>query len=101
LGIGGHYNDADLITRIAFGTKQRYSTFYNKKFDELRMKAGSTLDDAKAEKAWEEVQVMLKEEAPAIFLYQQFDTYAYNKKLKNWTPRLDEMILLYGASLEK
>ena len=101
MGIGGHYNDADLTTRIAFGTKQRYSTYYNKTFDDIRMKACSTLDNAEAETIWEQAQAMLKEDAPAIFLYQQFDTYAYTKKLKNWTPRLDEMILMYGASMDK
>lgn len=101
LGIGGSYNDADLTTLIAFGTKQRYSTFNNSEFDALRQTATSTVDNDEALNAWQKVQEMAKEEAPAIFLYQQFDTYAYNKRLKNWKPKLDELIFMYGASIEK
>lgn len=90
---GGPYNSAELISRASFGKGQRYSAFDNKELDELREKASATLDERAASELWKSYQAKFKEEAPAIFLYQQYASYAYNDKLADWKPRMDELIL--------
>lgn len=100
-GIGGPYADLELISRISFGTGERYSEYADKNFDALRVKASSTIDETKAEALWKQLQEYAKEEAPAIFLYQASSVYAYRSKLINWKPRLDQMILSYGAKIGK
>jgi len=96
--IGGPYNSAELISRIGFGTQQRYSTYWNAEMDDLRQRASSTQDLAQSDALWKEYQEKIKEEAPAIFLFQQYSSLAYNAKLKNFVPRKDELILFDGVS---
>lgn len=99
-GIGGPYASTELLARIGFGTKERYSTFTNPAMDELRQKASATIDEQQAAPIWNQLQEMFIEQAPAIFLYQQYANYGYSKKIKNWAPRLDETILVDGISKE-
>lgn len=99
-GIGGPYASTELLARIGFGTKERYSTFTNPEMDELRAKASATIDEQQAASLWTELQQKFIDQAPAIFLYQQYENYGYSKNVKNWAPRLDETILVEGASLE-
>lgn len=101
MGIGGKYASSELISRISFSTDQRYSTYSNKEFDELRTKAGSTVKEEDAKELWKQLQELVKEEAPAIFLYQEPSIYAYNKKVKNFKPRMDQMVSEYGAYIEE
>lgn len=96
-GIGGPYANLELIARIAFGTDQRYSVSSNPAFDTLREKASVTTNDVEAKALYRQMQEMAKDEAPAIFLYQQYRVYAFNKnKVKDWAPRIDEMILFFN-----
>lgn len=97
-GIGGPYASSELIARIGYGTGQRYSTYANSEFDALRDKASVTMDVHESLKLWKQLQEMMIEEAPNIYLYQQYKIYAFNKNVGNWSPRLDEMILLHSAT---
>jgi len=98
-GFGGAFNSAEQISRVGFGSGQRISAYANPELDELRVKAAAAVEDAEADALWKEFQIKFHEEAPAIFLYQQYSTAVYNKKLVGWQPRKDEMILFDGASL--
>ena len=40
------------------------------------------------------------DEAVAVPLYDQVDSYATSKKLKGFTARADELMYLYGPSIE-
>ena len=47
-----------------------------------------------------QMQQMMVDEAPALWLYQQDTLYAYNsKKVQNWTARTDEVVLMDGVSV--
>ncbi|MED4957591.1 ABC transporter substrate-binding protein [Paenibacillus macerans] len=96
---GGPYNSAEMISRVSFGTGQRYSGLANQELDDLRAKASATLDETKAAELWRQYQENFKEEAPAIFLYQQQATSGFNSKVKGWAPRMDELVLFEGTSL--
>jgi peptide/nickel transport system substrate-binding protein len=101
MGIGGGYASCELISRISFGTGERYSVYSNEAIDNKRIAASTAMTAEEAEQSWFEYQEMIKEEAPALFLYQEPSVYAYNKKLKNFEPRMDQMILGYGTSIEE
>ncbi|WP_193065410.1 ABC transporter substrate-binding protein [Oceanobacillus oncorhynchi] len=92
--IGGAYNSSELISRIGFGSEQRYSTFFNSEMDELRMAANSEMDEAQSEELWQEYQDEIYDIAPAIFLYQEYASNVLSDVYTNYTPRRDELILL-------
>ena len=49
---------------------------------------------------YSQMQQMMVDEAPALWLYQQDTLYAYNsKKVQNWTARTDEVVLMDGVSV--
>lgn len=99
-GIGGPYSNIDLVAKIAFGTGERFSTYSNPNFDSLRLKAAATVDEKESDELLSQLQQLAKDEAPAIFLYQQYGLYGYNsKKVINWSPRVDEMILITEADV--
>ena len=99
-GIGGPYSNLDLVAKLGFGTGERYSTFSDPAFDALRKEAISTVDTDRRLALDSQLQQMAKEEAPAIFLWQQQMLYAYNaNRIKGWAPRIDEMIDITGVSL--
>lgn len=99
-GIGGPYSNIDLVAKLSFSTGERYSTYSNPKFDELRAKAAATIDKNEAKKLMSQMQQMMKDEAPAIFMYQQHGVYAYNNRVLKWAPRVDEMIIVNGADVK-
>jgi len=100
-GIGGPYSNIDLVSKLSFCTGERYSTYSNPEFDELRIKAAATVNQEEADKLLSQLQMLAKEEAPAIFMYQQYGLYAYNSnKVINWSPRVDEMIVVNDADLK-
>ncbi|NLG87477.1 MAG: ABC transporter substrate-binding protein [Firmicutes bacterium] len=99
-GLGGPYADAELLIRISTGTGQRYSNYSNPELDALVEKAASCMDDAQRDELWREVQLKLMDEAPLLYLYQRYAGYGVRDRVKGWQPRLDELVLSYGASLE-
>ncbi len=100
-GIGGPYANIDLVTKLSFCTGERFSCYSDKVFDDLRVKAASTVDISEAKKLLSEIQRYMKDKAPAIFLYQQYGLYAYDKRVTNWKARTDEMILANDAEIKK
>lgn len=99
-GIGGPYSNIDLVSKLSFCTGERYSTYSNPAFDELRATAAATIDKNESDKLLSQLQQMAKDEAPAIFMYQQYGMYAYNSRVVNWVPRVDEMILVNDADIK-
>lgn len=99
-GIGGPYSNIDLVAKLSFNTGERYSTYSNPEFDALRRQAAATVDEARSGELLSTIQLTLKEEAPAIFLYQQYGVYAYNTRVTGWLPRVDEMIVLSAADVK-
>ena len=100
-GVGGPYSNLDLVAKLGFSTGERYSSFSDKAFDDLRMKAITTMDDKTRIKLDSDLQKMAKEKAPAIFLWQQQVLYAYNSdRVLNWEPRVDEMVVVTDSDVK-
>jgi peptide/nickel transport system substrate-binding protein len=63
------------------------------------LKARSTLDPARRAALYREIQPLVFDEAPTIFMYTQQGIYGVNKRL-DWTPRADETLWLAKATVK-
>jgi len=84
-----------------FYSKAPKRTLYNNpEVDRLIVETRESFDTAKVQAAYGKLQEIVWDECPWIFLYEQPDINAINKKLK-WTGgRRDEYVLFHDASFE-
>jgi peptide/nickel transport system substrate-binding protein len=75
-----------------------FSWYSNPQVDDLINKAGATSDEAKHADFLRQALQVIQEDASHMFLYQQEDLYAVNKRLK-WQPRSDETLDMFSASV--
>jgi peptide/nickel transport system substrate-binding protein len=64
--------------------------------DKLIDEARSTVDQPKRKRLYSQIQQMIREEAPSIFLWTQYDTLGISKKVQ-YAARPDEWLWLYDA----
>lgn len=99
-GLGGPYCDINLVAQLGFMTGGRYSVYSSAEFDALAAAAKSAADVAERNELYSEMQEMMVEEAPALWLYQQSNLYAYNsERVQNWQARSDEVVLMTGVTI--
>lgn len=84
---------------VQCGTKG-FSWFCSKKVDNLINKAATTINQKKQDATIVQFQKAILANPPFIFLFAYKDLYGVSKQL-NWTPRTDELIYMYEASLKK
>lgn len=87
--------DAILTPLLTKGTV--YGRFADPALEGNIERARSTVDEAKREAIYFEIQKQMKDLAPMIFLYQLQESYAVSKRLA-WKPRADERIYLWEAT---
>jgi len=68
--------------------------------DQMMDEARSTLDQGKRKKIYSEMQKLLKEHAPTIFLFHQFDMLGVTKRVE-YEARGDEWIWVFDAKIRK
>jgi peptide/nickel transport system substrate-binding protein len=101
-GSWGYYSvfDADAILHPLYHTEpggwigRHYTRVEG--LDGLIDQARSTVDQASRKKTYTQILKILKEEAPTIFLFHQFDTLGISKKV-DYAARGDEWLWLYDA----
>lgn len=95
LGLGGGASDpmananvvkSDGFTHFWFPRQKTPSTEWEARLDELMNIQGSTLDEAKRKKAFDEVQVIMAREAPFIYLASQYNYAAVDNRLSGLKP---------------
>jgi peptide/nickel transport system substrate-binding protein len=64
--------------------------------DKLIDEARSTVDQPRRKRIYAQIQRLIREEAPAIFLFTQYDTLALSKRVE-YAARGDEWLWLYDA----
>ncbi len=97
---GGPYNNINLITKCVLGTGERYSAWSDTVFDGLKEKMDTTMDETQRLEVYKEVQQYIIDMAPVVPLYQTDLICAYNKtKIKSWSPRTDEMMIMNDVEL--
>ncbi|HET7340714.1 MAG TPA: ABC transporter substrate-binding protein [Methylomirabilota bacterium] len=82
-----------------FKADATYSSYGNNKVLDDKIARAVTLVDAKARAAaYAELQKLVHDEAPWVFLWQQHDLYGVANTVE-WTPRADEKVWMYDAKV--
>ena len=66
--------------------------------DEKIARAVTTVDPKSRAAAYAELQKLIHDEAPWVFLWQQHDLYGVAAHV-DWTPRPDEKVWMYDAKV--
>ena len=77
----------------------RYSYVKNPALDKLIDAGKQEMDVEKRGAIYREMMTLVRDEAPVVFLYGGVEIFGASKKLKDFTPRGDGRIFLYGSSL--
>jgi peptide/nickel transport system substrate-binding protein len=86
-------------TQPLFNATQTYSSYGNNKAIDDKIARAQTLMDPKARaEAYADLQRVLHDEAPWVFLWQQHDLYGVTQHVE-WTPRADEKVWMYDAKI--
>jgi peptide/nickel transport system substrate-binding protein len=100
LGWGPALDAQNTIEQLFLG-KQTYSSYGNNAPLEAKINQAVTIvDPRKRLEAWAEIQQMVRDEVPWVFLWQQHDLYGVANWIE-WTPRADERIWMYEAKLAR
>jgi len=82
-----------------FLADQTYSSYGNNKTIDEKIARAQTLMEPKARaEAYAELQRLIRDEAPWVFLWQQHDLYGVTNQVE-WTPRADEKVWMYDAKV--
>jgi peptide/nickel transport system substrate-binding protein len=82
-----------------FLADQTYSSYGNNKVIDDKIARAQTLLDPKARAdAYAELQRLIRDEAPWVFLWQQHDLYGVTSQVE-WTPRADEKVWMYETKV--
>ena len=101
-GSWGNYSvfDADAVLHPLYHTEPGgwIGKWYTRVegLDKLIDEGRSTVDQPKRKRTYSQIQQLIREEAPAIFLWTQYDTLAISKKVQ-YAARGDEWLWLFDA----
>jgi peptide/nickel transport system substrate-binding protein len=100
LGWGPALDAQNTIEQLFLG-KQTYSSYGNNEALEAKINQAVTVVDSKKRlEAWAEIQQLVRDEVPWVFLWQQHDLYGVANWIE-WTPRADERVWMYEAKLAR
>jgi ABC-type transport system substrate-binding protein len=103
-GTGGN-NDPDILNFVFHSmmfppngaNRGRYS---NPEVDRLIVDARENFDEARVRADYQKAQEILWSDCPWIWLYEQPDITAINKRLKGFVGRRDEYLMFWDAALD-
>ena len=101
-GTWGNYSvfDADAVLHPLYHTEQGgwIGKWYTRVegLDRLIDEARSSVDQPKRKRLYSQIQQLIREESPTIFLWTQYDTLGISKKVQ-YAARPDEWLWLYDA----
>ena len=99
LGYGNSLFDADFPLRLCCWSGGRSETNFNTpELDAMIVKAASTVDTDQRYQLYGEIQQYIRDAAPYIFLYDQYDIYGISSRV-NWEPWATELIPLHEAEI--
>ena len=97
LGWGNGEFDASLTISPLLVSDTVLTTYENEEVDSLMEQARGTADPDERDQILQDINAILHEEAPWVFMHQQFSVYGVSNAI-DWTPRADEHIDPYRAS---
>ncbi len=83
--------DADASIYSVLHSADPYSTYYNSTVDEMLDKARSSTDEQERKTLYSQIQKIVLEDAPRIFLYQENKYIGVNNRI-DWEGRVDDAI---------
>ena len=93
--------DAQNTIEQLFQGSMTYSSYGGNKLLEDKIQTAITIVDPKKRlEAWADIQLMVANEAPWVFLWQQHDLYGVANWI-DWQPRADEKVWMYEAKIAK
>jgi len=93
--------DAQGTIEQLFQGSMTYSSYGGNKLLEDKIATAITIVDPKKRlEAWADIQQMVANEAPWVFLWQQHDLYGVASWV-DWQPRADEKVWMYEAKFAK
>ena len=101
-GTWGNYSvfDADAVLHPLYHTEPGgwYGKWYTRVegLDRLIDEGRSTVDQPRRKRTYTQIQQIIREEAPSVFLWTQYDTLAISKKVQ-YAARPDEWLWLFDA----
>jgi len=101
-GTWGNYSvfDADAVLHPLYHTEPGgwYGKWYARVegLDKLIDEARSSVDQPKRKRLYSQIQQMIREEAPSVYLWTQYDTLGISKKVQ-YAARGDEWLWLFDA----
>lgn len=99
LGYGNSLFDADFPLRLCCWSGGRSETRFNTpELDALIEEAAATVDVERRYQLYGEIQRYIRDAAPYVFLYDQFDIYGISNRV-SWTPWATELIPLHDAEI--
>ncbi|MEX2534785.1 MAG: ABC transporter substrate-binding protein [Trueperaceae bacterium] len=99
LGYGNSLFDADFPLRLCcWGGGRAETLFHTPELDAMIEEAAATVDVAQRLAQYREIQQYIRDQAPYIFLYDQFDIYGISDRVE-WEPWATELIPLHDAQI--
>ncbi len=98
IGTGNNLLDADMTLGYRFHSARGGRYYQNDELDKLIEKQQAEIDYDKRMEILSEIQQIIREDAPWVFLHDVEDVYGVNKRI-DWQPRPDEMIFGFDMSL--
>lgn len=99
LGYGNSLFDADFPLRLCCWSGGRSETRFNTpELDAMVEEAARTVDIQARYDLYGEIQQYIRDQAPYVFLYDQYDIYGVSNRI-DWTPWATELIPLMDASI--
>lgn len=96
---GGNYNHIVFMAKTVVGSGQRYSAYSDTELDDLLSKVEITIVPDKSQEVHSELQQYIVDNAIVVPLYQSNSLFAYNERLVDWVPRVDEIVMMDVASI--
>ena len=95
---GGEFEAAGEAADFTFTSPSDFYRWNNPDYEKLWQELQGELDMDRRHQIALEMQQVIHDDAPIIFLYMQLDTYGVADRL-NWTPRMDELIHLWDVTV--
>jgi peptide/nickel transport system substrate-binding protein len=100
LGWGPALDAQGTIEQLFQGSMTYSSYGGNKPLEDKIATAITIVDSKKRLEAWAEIQLIVANESPWVFLWQQHDLYGVANWI-DWQPRADEKVWMYEAKIAK
>jgi peptide/nickel transport system substrate-binding protein len=94
-----YFNPLDAYKALVVTGNDAFSWYSNKQVDELWQKAASTADMRRHTQYLQQMEELIYQDPPFIFLFAQKDLYGVSNRL-NWVPRQDEIIYMFEAAVK-